>query len=154
MQRSETHHCGFVNSNGALRFASRTLQESQIRKLAGNVSVRHAASIRAASCLHSSVIDSGFPTLPRLCVFHATDSHQHRRTAVSFPVCHDRADCGEYDLLRGHRFRIERKAAGAVAAAVWRRTESAGMDSRRVCSRWFHAPDRQYVLFVGIRTGC
>ena len=34
VQRSETHHCGFVYSHGALRFASRTLQESQIHQLA------------------------------------------------------------------------------------------------------------------------
>ncbi len=34
VQRSETHQCGFVKSQGALRSAARTLLESQTHKLA------------------------------------------------------------------------------------------------------------------------
>ena len=36
------------------------------------------------------------------CVIYAADSDQHRRTAVSLSICHDRTDCGEHDLFCGY----------------------------------------------------
>lgn len=40
VKRSETHQSGFVYSHGALRFAARTLQESQIHELASRLASR------------------------------------------------------------------------------------------------------------------